>query len=308
MKSPDRLSAKPPAFGASPKPREPGDRPGFPLRMQAAAGFPSAIKKIADQARQTSAPAVKGLKYPVRGLASFSATQPQQNKVAKVPSTHNAPAGLGMDSQANRARMVQKLAAQGVSDSHVLAAMGRIERHRFVDTALANQAYEDTSLPIGLGQTISKPNVVARMLELLRQGQPGKLGRVLEIGTGCGYQAAVLGELATEVYSIERLRGLHDKARENLRPLRLPNVHLLFGDGMEAFAKGAPYAAIISAAGGVAIPTAWTDQLAVGGRLVAPLQGANGAQALVVIDKTAQGIRQTTLEPVNFVPLKSGTS
>ena len=128
-------------------------------------------------------------------------------------------AGLGLDSSAVRARMVRKLAAQGVTDPQVLAAMGRVERHRFVDSALVNQAYEDTSLPIGLGQTISKPNVVARMLELLLEGRQGaKPGRVLEIGTGCGYQAAVLAQLATEVYSIERLRGLHDKARENLRP------------------------------------------------------------------------------------------
>jgi protein-L-isoaspartate(D-aspartate) O-methyltransferase len=204
--------------------------------------------------------------------------------------------------------MVHKLAVQGVSDAQVLAAMGSVERHRFVDTALVNQAYEDTSLPIGQGQTISKPNVVARMLELLRHGATGKLGRVLEIGTGCGYQAAVLSHLATEVYSIERLRGLHDKARENLRFLRLRNVHLLFGDGMIGYAKGAPYAAIIAAAGGEAIPSAWIEQLAMGGRLVAPLQTAQGAQALVVVDKTPQGLRQTLLEAVHFVPLKSGTS
>ena len=149
------------------------------------------------------------------------------------------------------------------------------------------------------------------MLELLRHGAgggAGKLGRVLEIGTGCGYQAAVLSHLATEVYSIERLRGLHDKARENLRTLRLPNLHLLFGDGMMGYAKGAPYAAIIAAAGGEAIPAAWIDQLALGGRLVAPMQTAGGAQALVVLDKTPQGVRQTLLEAVHFVPLKSGTS
>jgi protein-L-isoaspartate(D-aspartate) O-methyltransferase len=131
---------------------------------------------------------------------------------------------------------------------------------------------------------------------------------VLEIGTGCGYQAAVLSHLAAEVYSIERLRGLHDKARENLRTLRLPNVHLLFGDGMMGYAKGAPYAAIIAAAGGEAIPPGWIEQLAVGGRLVAPMQTVAGAQALVVVDKTPQGVRQTLLEAVHFVPLKSGTS
>jgi protein-L-isoaspartate(D-aspartate) O-methyltransferase len=206
--------------------------------------------------------------------------------------------------------MVQKLAQKGIEDAGVLEAMGRIERHRFVDSALANQAYEDTSLPIGLGQTISKPNVVARMIALLRaapglKGNP-LMGRVLEIGTGCGYQAAVLSCVAREVYSIERLRGLHDKARENLRPLRLANVHVIFGDGMLGYAQGAPYSAIISAAGGEHVPQAWVDQLAMGGRLVAPTQTSSGQQALVVIDKTPQGLQQTLLEAVNFVPLKSG--
>lgn len=203
------------------------------------------------------------------------------------------------------------LARQGIVDPLVLSAMGSVERHRFVDSALFNQAYEDTSLPIGWGQTISKPGVVSRMAELLRNGATGRLGRVLEIGTGCGYQAAVLSLLAHEVYSIERLRGLHDKARQNLRHLRLANLHLLFGDGMVGYAKGAPYAAIIAAAGGEAVPQAWVDQLAVGGRLVAPVSaGANlaGQQVLVVIDKTAQGLRQTVLEAVHFVPLKSGVA
>lgn len=221
------------------------------------------------------------------------------------------PQGVGMDSTAVRMNMVRKLAGQGITDNHVLHAMRTIERHRFVDTALVNQAYEDTSLPIGLGQTISKPGVVSRMAELLRNGAEGSLGRVLEIGTGCGYQAAVLSLLAREVYSIERLRGLHDKARDNLRHLRLPNLHLLFGDGMAGYAKGAPYAAIIAAAGGEAVPQAWIDQLAIGGRLVAPVlcgSAASGQQALMVIDKMPDGVRQTLLEPVHFVPLKSGVA
>jgi protein-L-isoaspartate(D-aspartate) O-methyltransferase len=220
------------------------------------------------------------------------------------------PQSHGLDSSAVRMNMVQKLAGQGITDGMVLSAMGAIERHRFVDSALINQAYEDTSLPIGLGQTISKPGVVSRMMELLRNGNPGKLGRVLEIGTGCGYQAALLSLIATEVYSIERLRGLHDKARDNLRHLRLANLHLLFGDGMVGYAKGAPYAAIIAAAGGEAVPQAWIDQLAVGGRLVAPVSGGSGGnrQALLVIDKTLHGMRQTVLEAVHFVPLKSGVA
>jgi protein-L-isoaspartate(D-aspartate) O-methyltransferase len=205
--------------------------------------------------------------------------------------------------------MVSKLAAQGISDPQVLAAMGSVERHRFVDTALVNQAYEDTSLPIGLGQTISKPNVVARMIELLLGGRPAgavRLGRVLEVGTGCGYQAAVLSLVAAEVYSVERLRGLHDKARDNLRPLRLANVHLLLGDGMVGYARGAPYAGIIAAAGGQAVPQAWVEQLAMGGRIVAPTVMPQGHQALVVIEKTPREVKQTILETVHFVPLKSG--
>ena len=215
-----------------------------------------------------------------------------------------------LDSSSVRARMVTRLMEQGLSDAAVMSAMRAVERHRFVDSALGNQAYEDTSLPIGLGQTISKPSVVSRMAELLRNGLAGKLGRVLEIGTGCGYQAAVLSHLAVEVYSIERLRGLHDRARENLRYFRVPNLHLLFGDGMLGYAKGAPYAGIIAAAGGEAIPQAWIDQLAVGGRLVAPVasSGRTKNQALMVIDKTAQGIHQTVLEAVHFVPLKSGVA
>ena len=256
-------------------------RPSFPARIDFSRGQPT-------PARQ-----------PVAAKNPLSPARPG----AQPPA---APRGLGMDSVAVRAAMVQKLAAQGVADPAVLQAMNAVERHRFVDPALVNQAYEDTSLPIGLGQTISKPNVVARMMELLRHGHTGKLGRVLEIGTGCGYQAAVLSHLATEVYSIERLRGLHDKARTNLRPLRLANVHLLFGDGMAGFAKGAPYAAIIAAAGGEAMPHAWIEQLAVGGRLVAPMATPGGPQALVVVDKTPQGLQQTVLEAVNFVPLKSG--
>ena len=244
--------------------------------------------------------------------ARLGPSRPTVPLPASRPTLHlhgHAPTGMGMDSHAVRESMVKKLAQQGIADTLVLSAMGKVERHRFVDTALVNQAYEDTSLPIGLGQTISKPGVVSRMLELLRQGHAGKLGRVLEIGTGCGYQAAVLSHLCTEVYSIERLRGLHDKARDNLRHLRLANVHLLFGDGMAGYARGAPYAGIIAAAGGESLPECWLDQLAVGGRLVAPVAaGAKspGRQALVVVEKTAQGLRHTVMEAVHFVPLKSG--
>ncbi|MDB5878116.1 MAG: protein-L-isoaspartate O-methyltransferase [Variovorax sp.] len=233
----------------------------------------------------------------------------------KLPATPNAPlvhSTPSMASAAVRKRMVDRLAAQGVVDARVLHAMNTVERHLFVDSALMNQAYEDTSLPIGLGQTISKPNVVARMIELLLgapalANQPeGRLGRVLEIGTGCGYQATLLSHVATEVYSIERLRGLHERARANLRHFRLATVHLLLGDGMLGFPKGAPYAGIIAAAGGDAVPQTWIDQLAVGGRIVAPTRTADGGQVLVVIDKSASGVQRRVLEAVYFVPLKSG--
>ncbi|WP_426389338.1 protein-L-isoaspartate(D-aspartate) O-methyltransferase [Variovorax sp. R-27] len=248
--------------------------------------------------------------FPVRLTPTASAaTRGRMPAVPAKPLVHSTPS---MASDAVRARMVQRLAAQGISDPRVLRAMGAVERHRFVDSALVNQAYEDTSLPIGLGQTISKPNVVARMIELLMgapalSGKPqDKLGRVLEIGTGCGYQAAVLNHVATEVYSIERLRGLHERARANLRHFRLATVHLMLGDGMVGYAKGAPYAGIIAAAGGEAVPEAWIAQLAVGGRIVAPTQSASGGQALVVIDKTSRGLERLILEAVHFVPLKSG--
>ena len=149
-------------------------------------------------------------------------------------------------------------------------------------------------------------DVVARMLELLLEGRDRPLGRVLEVGTGCGYQAAVLSRLCAEVYTIERLKGLHEKARELLRPFRIANVHLLLGDGMLGFASGAPYDGIVAAAGGESIPPAWTDQLAVGGRLVAPAHMGTRGQSLVVVERTPKGLAQTVLEAVQFVPLKSG--
>ncbi len=282
-------------------------RPSFPARIDLHSGKPTG-KTI------TPAPTPKTRAAPataagVNGLNPLRKTN-TATAVALAPGASSlAPRGFGMDSAAMRARLVQHLANTGISSKAVLQAIGTVERHRFVDTALVNQAYEDTSLPIGLGQTISKPNVVARMIELLLQSElasRGPLTRVLEIGTGCGYQAAVLAELVREVYSIERLRGLHEKARANLRPFKLANVHLLLGDGMLGYPKGGPYAGIISAAGGEAVPQAWLEQLAVGGRLVAPTVTGTGQQALVVVDRTVHGLTQQVLEAVHFVPLKSG--
>jgi protein-L-isoaspartate(D-aspartate) O-methyltransferase len=213
--------------------------------------------------------------------------------------------GFGLDSSRVRASLIAKLSKE-IKNPAVLAAMQQVERHRFVDSALVQQAYEDTSLPIGFGQTISKPNVVARMIELLLNGQSRFPSKVLEIGAGCGYQAAVLSHLTRQVFSIERIEGLVVKARAHLKEGGYSNVQVRHGDGMLGFADVAPYSAIISAAGGEAIPQVWIDQLAMGGRLVAPAWENGQQQALIVIDKTPAGLVRSVLEPVHFVPLKSG--
>jgi protein-L-isoaspartate(D-aspartate) O-methyltransferase len=226
-----------------------------------------------------------------------------------------APVGTGLDSQSVRARMVQRLQAQGLRCAPVIAALGEVPRHVFVDTALSAQAYEDTSLPIGLGQTISKPSVVARMLSLLFEA-PGcspqalRLGRVLEIGTGCGYQAALLARMATTVISIERLHPLYEKARGNLAALPRANLRLVYGDGRLGHPPNAPYDAIVCAAGGEDLPQAWLDQLAIGGRLVAPMRidEQGGAQALVSVDRHENGWSRRQHDAVHFVPLRSGTA
>ena len=220
------------------------------------------------------------------------------------------PAGLGLDSADVRRRMAERLRDGGVVEPKVLSAFATVPRHLFVDAALATQAYEDTSLPIGHGQTISKPSVVARMIELLFGGanarRMGNLGAVLEIGTGCGYQAALLCEVASRVVSVERLKPLHDKARTLLAPTRSNKLRLVYGDGMVGHPPGAPYDSIIAAAGGAALPDAWLEQLAIGGRLVSPVEQAGGGQALVVVDRRAEGYHRRVHEAVRFVPLKSG--
>ena len=242
----------------------------------------------------------------------LGATQAKQ--ATATPASRDAPPyGLGLDSQAVRARMVQRLRAEGASCEPVLAALASVPRHLFVDTALAAQAYEDTSLPIGLDQTISKPSVIARMLGLLfvgrEAGQSGSLGRVLEIGTGCGYQAALLSLLARQVISVERLRPLFERARDNLASLRRDNLRLVYGDGRHGHAPNAPYDAIICAAGGDDVPPAWLEQMAIGGRLVAPTRSAAGTgQVLLVVDRSADGWSRQSHEAVHFVPLKSGTA
>lgn len=223
-------------------------------------------------------------------------------------STLPAVSGLGLASAGARERMVERIAAEGITDPAVLQALRTVERHKFVESALVHQAYEDTSLPIGHGQTISKPSVVARMLALLHACPLIAQGRVLEIGTGCAYQAVLLSHLAREVYSMERIRALHELARKNLHPLRLKNLHLLLGDGMLGYPRGGPYAGIISAAGAQHLPQTWLEQLAEGGRLVAPLHTVDQNQSIFVIDRISGGFQRYIYEGVRFVPLQSGVT
>lgn len=202
-----------------------------------------------------------------------------------------------------RARMVERLRAQGIRDEKVLAAMMQVPRHAFVEEGLAYSAYDDTALPIGYQQTISQPFVVAKMIEMLRAGR--ELGRTLEVGAGCGYQAAVLSFVATEVYAVERIRPLLDVARENLRPLRLPNVRLKCADGTMGLPEAAPYDTIIVAAAAASVPVSLKEQLAPGGRLMLPVGGAE--QRLVMIERQGNVFRESRLEAVRFVPLLTGT-
>jgi protein-L-isoaspartate(D-aspartate) O-methyltransferase len=209
-------------------------------------------------------------------------------------------------SGAVRVAMVARVAKQGVADAKVLAAMEAVPRHMFVEPALASQAYIDASLPIGHHQTISQPYIVARMIEVMRaNANGGKLERVLEIGTGCGYQAAVLSLVAKEVYSIERIKPLHELAKTNLRPLRIPNIRLHYGDGMLGLPSVAPFDGIILAAAGLEVPKALLEQLSIGGRLVAPV--GTQQQVLQLIERVSRfEWRNTTLEDCHFVPLRPG--
>ena len=212
---------------------------------------------------------------------------------------------LGLNSDRSRSMMIQRLRNQGIQDERVLDAMMAVPRHRFVDEGLASRAYEDAALPIGHNQTISQPWVVGRMISAVCENRvPVK---VLEVGAGCGYQAAVLAQFIKEVHAIERIRGLHDLAREHLGTLKLiSRVRLTFGDGMAGLPGVAPFDAIIIAAAGIRIPQALLEQLAIGGRLIAP-EGTT-AQRLILIERTGvTSWHREELESVRFVPLRSGT-
>jgi protein-L-isoaspartate(D-aspartate) O-methyltransferase len=214
--------------------------------------------------------------------------------------------GIGMTSQRTRSRMIERLREQGIKDEAVLAAMFEVPRHLFVDEALASRAYDDVSLPINYNQTISQPYIVARMIEVLRAAEsPDRpIKRVLEIGTGCGYQAAVLAQVFPEVYTMERIQPLYERARKQLRDLKIRNVNVRYADGCAGLPEAAPFDGIIMAAAAPTLSAALREQLAVGGRMALPV--GMQEQWLYLVERDAQGFRETKLEPVKFVPLLMG--
>ncbi len=210
--------------------------------------------------------------------------------------------GIGMTSMRTRQRLVQRLAEQGITSTEVLEAVRSTPRHLFVDEALAHRAYEDTALPIGWNQTLSQPYIVAKMTELaLANGTPAK---VLEIGSGSGYQTAILAQVSGEVFAMERVKGLSDRSRKRFRELRLRNVQCRLGDGLVGWPDKGPFDVILSAAAPEQVPPALLEQLAIGGRLVMPV--GNHEQDLIVVHATPSGFETEVIEPVNFVPMLSG--
>ncbi|MCD8516783.1 MAG: protein-L-isoaspartate(D-aspartate) O-methyltransferase [Burkholderiaceae bacterium] len=214
-----------------------------------------------------------------------------------------APNNLGLTSDRLRMRMVERVRAQGVDHAAVLGALASVARHRFVDQALASRAYEDGALPIGHGQTISQPWVVARMLAALCEPEIPR--KVLEIGTGCGYQAAVMSHVFAQVFTIERVRPLYDMAKARLQDMALRNVQCLFGDGMLGWGAKAPFDAIVVAAAGLSIPQTLLDQLAIGGKLIAP-EGDTNQRLIMVTRQSSREWMRVELEAVRFVPLRPG--
>lgn len=263
---------------------EPGSSPSVHTEMPQ-----TAMKNAAKNALHTAQ------RSPVSGLSEAG--------MANSPIRQENTSAIPLVSANIRRVMVSRVMEQGVKDGLVLAALEAIPRHLFIESGLASQAYIDASLPIGHHQTISKPYIVARMIEIMRSG--AELGRVLEVGTGCGYQAAVLSLVAKDVYSIERIRALHELAKNNLRPMRIPNIRLHYGDGMLGLPQVAPFDGIILAAAGLEVPQALLEQLAIGGRLIAPVGG--GRQVLQLIERVAKlEWKSSILEQCHFVPLRQG--
>jgi protein-L-isoaspartate(D-aspartate) O-methyltransferase len=214
-------------------------------------------------------------------------------------------AGIGMTSARTRDRLVQRLRDQGITNLSVLDRIRNVPRHIFVDEALSSRAYEDTALPIGFGQTISQPYIVARMTEALLEGGP--LGKVLEIGTGCGYQTAILGPLVERIFSVERIEALFKRARALLKELEIRNARLKYGDGVKGWKTQAPFDGILIAAAPLTFPESLIEQLAIGGRLIVPV-GPEGEQKLMRLTRREQGVERRVLGSVSFVPLLGGVS
>ncbi|HYC38472.1 MAG TPA: protein-L-isoaspartate(D-aspartate) O-methyltransferase [Usitatibacter sp.] len=211
--------------------------------------------------------------------------------------------GIGMTSGRTRLRMVENLRKEGVADERVLNAMAEIPRHRFVDEGIASRAYEDVALPIGHGQTISSPTIVGLMTQMLLESKH-PVRKVLEVGTGCGYQTAVLARLVKEVYTLERIAPLMDKARRHLRDLRFYNIRYKHADGHNGYPEGAPYDGILMAASATHVPEALKQQLAIGGRMVLPV--GTDDQWLYVVDRKENGFVEQKCAAVRFVPLLPG--
>ncbi|CAM8632626.1 Pcm Protein-L-isoaspartate carboxylmethyltransferase [Oxalobacteraceae bacterium] len=276
----------------------------FPLTLDFVTGLSGRSKAAAKitHGTQTATRNATERTHAPRAVQAPVVASKQQRQVSTVDSG----GGALLVSEAVRKAMVRRIAQQGVKDAAVLSAMESVPRHYFLEPGLASQAYVDTALPIGYHQTISKPSIVARMIELMREGVDGKLLRVLEIGTGCGYQAAVLAQVAHEVYSIERMRPLHELARSNLRALCIPNLRLHYGDGMLGLPQCGPFDGIILAAAGLDVPQALLDQMALGGRLIAPVGERAQRLKLVIRTKPNEWVADL-LEPCHFVPMRPGT-
>ena len=281
-------------------------RSNFPLPLSSVTGpgirKPAAPAPVATP--QTATQNARSNSQPTGGARD--AVQPPAPGQKAPPQAQQALARSElMATEAPRRAMAMRVARQGVKDQQVLAALEMMPRHMFIEPAMSAQAYADISLPIGHNQTISQPYIVARMIELLKGREP--LRRVLEIGTGCGYQAAVLSCVAQEVYSIERIKPLHELAKANLRPLRIANLRLQYGDGMLGLPQVAPFDAIILAAAGLEVPRALLEQMAIGARLVAPL-GAQVQHLQRIIRTGKSEWTSETLETCHFVPLRPGTA
>lgn len=212
--------------------------------------------------------------------------------------------GIGMTSARTRNRLVQRLMSEGITNQHILKVIEETPRHLFVDEGLSHRAYEDTALPIGMGQTISQPYIVARMTEILLE--TGSMDKVLEIGTGCGYQTSILSKLAKTVFTVERIRALHMQARKTLTQLKLHNIQYLFADGFNGWQQNAPFDAIIVTAAPPSVPEKLLLQLADGGRMVIPIGATESSQDLVLIERQGNKVKQTFIEKVKFVPLVGG--